>query len=65
MLQPGLLVGDDVARAAQVELLPQWRVPEFGVHAVYPSRRHVAPKLRRMVEYLAQAPGATGSAPGR
>lgn len=65
VLQPEFLVGEDVARGALVALLPQWRVPEFGVHAVYPSRRHVAPKLRRMIDYLAQALGATGGAPGR
>jgi DNA-binding transcriptional LysR family regulator len=48
-------VADDLASGALVELLPGWRAPELGIHAVYPSRRHPAPKVRLLVDFLAQA----------
>lgn len=55
ILQPSFLVGDDLRRGALVELLPKYRIPELGVHAVYPSRKHVVPKVRLLIEYLAKA----------
>jgi DNA-binding transcriptional LysR family regulator len=55
LLKPCFLVADDLASGALVELLPGWRAPELGIHAVYPSRRHLAPKVRLLVDFLAQA----------
>ena len=51
--QPDFLVGEDIARGTLVELMPDWRAARYGVHAVYPSRRHVPPKVRRMIDWLA------------
>ena len=53
--QPAFLVGPDVRAGRLVELLPQWRGPELEVHAVYPSRAHLAGKVRAMVDFLASA----------
>jgi DNA-binding transcriptional LysR family regulator len=58
ILKPQFLVADDLASGALVELLPQWRAPELGIHAVYPSRRHLAPKVRLLVDFLVDALGA-------
>jgi DNA-binding transcriptional LysR family regulator len=55
ILQPSFLVGDDLKSGALVELMPQFRSKEVGVFTVYPSRRHVAPKVSRMVEFLSDA----------
>jgi DNA-binding transcriptional LysR family regulator len=55
ILQPSFLVGDDVAAGTLVELLPGYRLPELGVYAVYPSRKHVLPKVRLLIDYLAHA----------
>jgi DNA-binding transcriptional LysR family regulator len=53
--QPTFLVEDDLREGRLVELLPEYRSPELGVHAVYPSRKHVPTKVRVLVDYLAGA----------
>lgn len=55
ILQPSFLVGADLAAGTLVELLPQWRSLELGIYAVYPSRKFVAPKVRLLIDHLAQA----------
>lgn len=39
----------------RVELLPAHRALEFGIYAVYPSRKHLAPKVRVLVDFLVDA----------
>lgn len=36
-----------------VTVLPAWEPPQLPIHAIYPSRRHVAPKVRAMIDYIA------------
>lgn len=55
VLQPTFLVGTDLASGALVELLPQFPSIELGIYAVYPSRRHVSPKVRVLVDFLVKA----------
>lgn len=55
VLQPSFLVGPDLAEGRLVELMPGWQAGELGIHAVYPSRRHMLPKTRALVDFLAQA----------
>ena len=52
VLQPSFLVGEDLRYGRLVELLPDHQAGELGIHALYPSRRHVAPKLRLMIDHL-------------
>jgi DNA-binding transcriptional LysR family regulator len=54
MMQPTFLVSDGLASGELVELLPQFRAATLGIHAVYPSRQHVAPKVRLLVDHLSQ-----------
>jgi len=54
ILQPTFLIGDDLAAGRLVELLPKYRSIELGIYAVYPTRKHVAPKVRALVDFLAQ-----------
>ena len=55
ILQPTFLIGEDVKRGDLLEIAPQYRAMELGIYAVYPSRTHLSPKVRSMVEYLAAA----------
>lgn len=55
VLQPTFIVGADLDSGALVELMPEYRSIELGIYAVYPSRRHVAPKVRVLVDFLADA----------
>jgi DNA-binding transcriptional LysR family regulator len=52
ILQPTFLIGDDLAAGRLMELLPEYRSIELGIYAVYPTRKHVAPKVRALVEFL-------------
>jgi DNA-binding transcriptional LysR family regulator len=54
VLQPTFLIGQDLADGTLVELMPEYRALELGIYAVYPSRKHVPPKVRALVEYLAE-----------
>jgi len=60
ILQPDFIVEQDLRSGALVELMPEWRAGELGIHAVYPSRRHVPPKVRLMIDFLADALRAPG-----
>jgi len=55
VLQPSFLVGKHLASGALVEVMPQFRSIELGVYAVYPSRRHLTPKVRALVDFLVDA----------
>ena len=55
VLQPTFLVSQHLASGALVEVLPQYRSLELGVYAVYPSRKHLTPKVRALIDFLVQA----------
>lgn len=55
VLQPSFLVGTHLASGALVEVLPQYRSIELGVYAVYPSRKHLTPKVRALIDFLVDA----------
>lgn len=55
VLQPTFLIGDDLRDGALVELLPQYRSTQLGIYAVYPTREHVSPKVRLLIDFLVAA----------
>lgn len=55
VLQPSFLVGPDLQAGTLVELMPEYRSFELGVYAVYPSRKFVSPKVRLLIDFLADA----------
>ena len=55
ILQPSFLVGDDLKSGALVRLLPQYLSMALGVYAVYPTRKHLAPRVRLLIDYLVEA----------
>jgi DNA-binding transcriptional LysR family regulator len=52
ILQPDFLVGDDLRQGTLVELLPDYASLTIGIHAVYPTRKYLPIKTRRMVDFL-------------
>ncbi|MFZ5891788.1 MAG: LysR substrate-binding domain-containing protein [Myxococcota bacterium] len=59
-LVPTYLCVDELATGKLVELLPAWSPPEIEIHAVYPSRQGVTPKVRAFLSQLeAHVSGAT------
>lgn len=51
---PLMVVDQDLQQGRLVDILPHW-VPRSGVvHAVFPSRRGLLPKVRTLIDYLAE-----------
>lgn len=50
---PPMLVHDDLLAGRLVRLLPEWTTVSLPIYAVYPSRRHLAQKVRTFVDLLA------------
>jgi DNA-binding transcriptional LysR family regulator len=53
VFQPHFIVGDDIEAGTLVRVLPDWQSAQLGVHAVYPSRKHLSAKVRTFVDFLA------------
>jgi DNA-binding transcriptional LysR family regulator len=53
VFQPQFIVADDLAAGRLVRILPEWQSGELGVHAVYPSRKHLSAKVRTFVDFMA------------
>jgi DNA-binding transcriptional LysR family regulator len=54
ILQPTFLVGRELADGTLVELMPEYRSLELDIYALYPTRKHVSPKVRALIEFLGQ-----------
>lgn len=54
ILQPDFVVDDTVASGELEELLPDYRARDLGVHALYPTRRHVSARVRAFVDFLSE-----------
>lgn len=55
ILQPTFIVGSDLERGTLVELMPEYRSVEMGIHAVYPTRKFLPLKVRKLIDFLAEA----------
>ncbi|MEH6449734.1 MAG: LysR family transcriptional regulator [Oleispira sp.] len=51
---PDYYVQDHIASGELITLLDKYREPEEGVWAVYPQNRHLSPRIRLFVDYLAE-----------
>lgn len=49
---PSFIVSEELASGALVPLLREYRLPEMGVHAVYPPGRNPSAKLRSFIDFL-------------
>jgi len=52
--QPDFIAASDLATGRMVQILPEWRLPEIGIHAVYPPARTLSAKVRSFVDFLAE-----------
>lgn len=53
-LQPSFMVAEDLRKGDLVEILPAYRSVELGIYVVYPSRKHLATKVRVLINFLAE-----------
>ncbi len=53
MRTPTFVVGDDLAAGRLVPLLKNYRTLEVSIYLVYPQRRHLSPKVRAFIDYMA------------
>lgn len=52
-LLPTFIAGDAI-RAGRLQcVLPEYRPPVTGIHAIYPSSRHLSAKVRAFIDFLA------------
>ena len=51
-LQPTYLVNPYLHSGALQAVLPQWSLPEMTIQALYPSRRHLSPAVRALLDFL-------------
>ncbi len=55
ILQPDFLIYEDLRSGALVEIMPEFRAGELGIFAVYPTRKQLPLKVRRLVDFLVNA----------
>lgn len=53
-LLPTYLVNTDIAQGAMQVILPEWGVPTMTIYALFPSRRHLSPAVRSLLDFLVQ-----------
>lgn len=53
--QPTFLIGEHLRAGRLLPLLPDYRMADIDVLALYPSRRHLSAKVRVMVDFLADS----------
>jgi len=49
---PEFVVADDIAAGRLEVVLPEWKFPDLGMHAVMAERRYVPAKVRAFVDFL-------------
>ena len=50
---PDYAIADELAAGRLIQVLPQWRLPSGGIHAVFPAARFRPAKVRAFVDLLA------------
>lgn len=55
ILQPDFLVHEDLRSGALVELMPEFKGAELGIFAIYPTRKQLPLRVRRLVDFLVEA----------
>lgn len=54
LMTPSFYVGPLLRQGRLRQILARHGLPELGIHAVYPQRSHVPPKVRAFVDFLAK-----------
>lgn len=59
-LLPDFVAADALSAGTLVRVLADWHIADIPVHAIYPANRHIAPKVRLFVDFLAKSLKASG-----
>ncbi len=54
-LMSDFMIADDLASGALVRVLPEWGTRRVDIHAVYPARQNLPPRLTLFLDHLAKA----------
>jgi DNA-binding transcriptional LysR family regulator len=54
VILPSFYVAHLLANGMLRRILADYRLPDLGIHAVYPQRAHVPPKVRVFIDFLAE-----------
>ena len=50
---PTFAIGEDIKNGKLISLFGNYEIPEVSIFLIYPQRRHLSPKIRAFVEYMA------------
>ncbi|MBC3872445.1 LysR family transcriptional regulator [Undibacterium flavidum] len=53
-LQPTFLANPYLRDGRLQQVLPEWRLPEMSIYALYPSRKHLSPAVRALLDFLVE-----------
>lgn len=53
-LQPTYLANPHLQDGSLQAVLPDWKVPDLAIYALYPSRKHLPPAVRAFLDFLAE-----------
>ncbi|WP_286238312.1 LysR family transcriptional regulator [Neptuniibacter halophilus] len=56
---PPSFCADDVSSGRIKQVLSDYKVPMVGIHALYPSRRHLNPKVRLFIDFMIEGLSST------
>ena len=51
-LQPTYLANPHLADGTLQQVLPHWKLPDMAIYALYPSRKHLSPAVRSLLDFL-------------
>jgi DNA-binding transcriptional LysR family regulator len=51
-LQPTYLANPHLADGSLQKVLPDWKLPDMAIYALYPSRKHLSPAVRTLLDFL-------------
>jgi DNA-binding transcriptional LysR family regulator len=51
-LQPTYLASPHLADGSLEVVLPDWQLPMMSIYALYPSRKHLSPAVRTLLDFL-------------
>ncbi|WP_323696986.1 LysR family transcriptional regulator [Thiorhodovibrio litoralis] len=54
ILTPTFMVGADLRKGRLKAVLPEYQVLEVSIYALYPQRKHLSPKVRAFIGFLAE-----------
>jgi DNA-binding transcriptional LysR family regulator len=53
-LQPAYLANPHIGAGRLQVVLPQWQLPAMDIYALYPSRKHLSPVVRALLDFLVE-----------